>query len=304
MTKRYHQAILVSCEIPWSESEELLEDVFRTEVRTTLEHYNNLYIFGTAGEGYAVTVPQFTNIVRIFREETNLEEVYPMVGAIGMSTPQVVEKVGIAYDAGFRVFQIALPPWGMLNDNEYVTYFKDVCCNFPDAKFLHYNLIRGRRILVARDYRRLEAAVPNLVGTKSTGLSVAETHELASQTELQHFYGESNFAIGCAVGECSLLSSYGALFPTKTKEYFDYGVTGQLDKLLHMQVQYLSVGSTFFGPAGNGLSRIDGAYDKMIVRASGIDMPLRLLSPYEGFDEETFEACVKALRDKHSDWLG
>ena len=109
MAKRYHQAVLVSCEVPWSEKEELLEDLFRKEVRSTLSNFNNLYIFGTAGEGYAVTVSRFEEIVRIFREETDLDGVYPMVGVIAMSTPQVVERVGLAFDMGFRVFQIAMP---------------------------------------------------------------------------------------------------------------------------------------------------------------------------------------------------
>ena len=29
-----------------------MEDVFRAEVRATLRSFDNLYIFGTAGEGY------------------------------------------------------------------------------------------------------------------------------------------------------------------------------------------------------------------------------------------------------------
>ena len=48
---------------------------------------------------------------------------------------------------------------------------------------------------------------------------------------------------------------------------------------------------------------IDGAYDKMIVRGSGIDMPLRLLSPYQPFGMATFEACMQALRENYPDWL-
>ena len=42
----------------------------------------------------------------------------------------------------------------------------------------------------------------------------------------------------------------------------------------------------------------------MIVRASGIDMPLRLLSPYESFGEGTYEACVAGFRERYSDWIG
>ena len=40
---RYHQALLVSCEIPWTEQEEFMEDLLREEVRRTLGvGFNNL----------------------------------------------------------------------------------------------------------------------------------------------------------------------------------------------------------------------------------------------------------------------
>src|SRR6478609_6003076 len=125
---RYPQAILLSCEAPWDEREELLEDVFRREVQHTLEGgFNHLYIFGTAGEGYAVDTRRFQQMVRIFREETQGDNVYPMVGIIGLSTANIVERMGFAYDTGFRMFQVALPAWGALNDTELMTFFKDVC---------------------------------------------------------------------------------------------------------------------------------------------------------------------------------
>ena len=106
---RYPQAILVSCEIPWDEDSNLMEDVFRKEVRVTLqEGFNNLYIFGTAGEGYAIDTARFRQIVQIFYEETRGQDVHPMVGIIGLSTPNIVERAGIAHGIGFRTFQL---PW-------------------------------------------------------------------------------------------------------------------------------------------------------------------------------------------------
>ena len=305
MATRYPQALLVSCEIPWTESEELAEEVFRREVRSTLDQgFNHLYIFGTAGEGYAVTVDQFRQIVGIFREETDRPEVFPMVGVIGMSTGQVVERVGIAFDQGFRTFQIALPPWGEVDDDECLVYFRDVCGAFPEARFIHYNLPRGRRVLLGPHYRRIADAVPNLAGTKNCRTDIGDVVSIATQSpELQHFYGEMAFPIGCLYGECSLLSSYGALFPAKTREFFQYGVNRQWDKLFPMMAEYLEVAAAFDEPTA-GREAIDGAYDKMIVRASGIDMPLRLLSPYRGFDDETCDAILRNLRERFPDWLG
>ena len=110
---RYPQTVLVSCEIPWDERERLVEDVFRKEVRMVLElGFNHLYVFGTAGEGYAVDTARFRQIVRVFREETSGDGIHPQVGVIGLSTANVVERVAIAHDAGFRTFQISLPSWG------------------------------------------------------------------------------------------------------------------------------------------------------------------------------------------------
>ncbi len=67
MQTRYPRAILVSCEIPWDERENLIEDLFREEVRRFLEFgFRHVYIFGTAGEGYAVDTARFEQIAKIF----------------------------------------------------------------------------------------------------------------------------------------------------------------------------------------------------------------------------------------------
>ena len=134
---RYPQAVLVSCEIPWDENEHLIEDLLREEVRHTLKAgFNHLYIFGTAGEGHAVDTGRYRQIVQIFYEETRGPDIHPMVGAIGLSTANIVERVGFAHDIGFRTFQTVLPSWGALNDDELLTFFKDLCGTFPDSRFL------------------------------------------------------------------------------------------------------------------------------------------------------------------------
>ena len=75
-SKRYPQDILVSCEIPWSDNEILLDDIFRKEIQTSINNgFTNMYIFGTASEGYAVTNKQFKQIAEIFWEEKQVIKV-------------------------------------------------------------------------------------------------------------------------------------------------------------------------------------------------------------------------------------
>jgi dihydrodipicolinate synthase/N-acetylneuraminate lyase len=301
---RYHQAVLVSCEIPWDEKERLLEEIFREEIRHTLRNgFHDLYVFGTAGEGYAVDRARFEQIVTVFREETRGEGVRPQVGVIGLSTANVVERLAFAYDAGFRVFQISLPCWGVLTDSEALRFFEDVCGTFPDARFLHYNLMRAKRLLSAADYRRIIDRVPNLAATKNTGTTVSTTAELMTVVpEMQHFFGEAMFPTGCLYGECSLLSSFGPMIPRKTWEFFEHGRQGRVEQSFRMQKEYLAMVEAILAPM-RGKPVIDGAYDKMLVRLGGIDMPLRLLSPYEGFTEEVYEQCRRILHEKYPDWI-
>lgn len=301
---RYPQAILVSCEIPWDENERLMEDVFRREVRGAVEDFNHVYVFGTAGEGYAVDTQRFQRIVEVFYEETRGEDIHPMVGAIGLSTANVVERVAFAYKVGFRTFQIAMPCWGALNDTEVMTFFTDVCGTFPDAQFLHYNLPRTKRVLMGPDYRRLVDAVPNLVATKNTGGGLDRAASVMTHApELQHFFGEANFPHGCMYGECSLLASFAAMSPHKTKALFEAGRKGQLAELFKLQQEFHDMLVGVLGPV-LAEERIDGAYDKMLVRLGGFEeMPLRLLSPYQGFTEEQYQACKAALCERFPDWV-
>lgn len=293
------RSILVSCEIPWDERDCLLEDVFRNEVRWFLARgFRHVYIFGTAGEGYAVDTSRFRQIAQVFHEETRGEGVFAQVGVIGLSTLAIRERIDVAFELGFREFQISLPCWAALNDRELMRFFKDVCSAYPEARFLHYNLLRTKRLLTAADYRRIIDEVPNLVATKNTSPDVSHTAALMREVpELQHFFGEASFPTGCLYGECSLLSSFAPLFPTKTLELFEHAYAGRTEALFRSQKEYLSAVYEVIGPMLRE-PLIDGAYDKALVRLGGFPMPLRLLSPYEAVREDVFLECQRILRGR------
>ena len=53
--------------LPWNESYELDEAVFTRHLQETLDGgYQNAYILGTAGEGYALSEERFRHVVTVF----------------------------------------------------------------------------------------------------------------------------------------------------------------------------------------------------------------------------------------------
>lgn len=79
--------------MPWDKEFTFAEDIFRRQVRDLIRHFTrHVYIFGTAGEGYAVNEQQFDEICRVFREETDKPGVTAMVGAINLSLSAMIEK--------------------------------------------------------------------------------------------------------------------------------------------------------------------------------------------------------------------
>jgi dihydrodipicolinate synthase/N-acetylneuraminate lyase len=307
---RYPQTILVSCPVPWDARDELIEDLFREEVRRTLAlGFTDVYVFGTGGEGYAVDTRRYREVVRVFAEETlgasaQARGIRPMVGAIGLSTPILIERLRIAHDAGFRTFQVSLPSWGPLNDDELFRFFDDVCHTFTDSRFLHYNLGRTKRILSAADYRALISRFTNLVATKTTSGELPMAQALVEQAgELQHFMDVNNFPYGALYGECSLLASYAQLTPHRCRELFEAGRARDTLKLVDLLKGFHQLGLDLWSAPKAG-PHMDGAYDKMLCKLGLLpEFPLRLLSPYQGFSDDDYAACRRVMEDRYPDWL-
>ena len=215
---RHASTVMVSVVCPWDEAELLAEEVFRREIRHAVDAgFRRIYVFGTAGEGYAVDDARFRRVIEVFGDELGGTDATPMVGVIGMSTATVLERLSIAHDMGFRSFQISLPAWFELTDAEVVTYVSSVCAKFPDSEFMHYNTARARRLVDGALYREIVAAVPNLVATKTMTSDLGIVAGVVREApELMHFLTEQSIATGSLHGEVALLGTFGSLAPKRS----------------------------------------------------------------------------------------
>lgn len=284
-SKRYPSAVLAACTVPWDERNQFIEDLFREQVRLLRERLTrHLYIFGTAGEGYAVSDRQFDRIAQVFGEETSDADTHPMVGVISLSLMTVIERIERCLDMGLDTFQISLPSWGVLNDGEVDTFFAETCSRFPQARFLHYNLKRVGRMLTGSEYARLAADYPNLVAVKTGGNDRQQFLDLVQNaSDIQCFFTEPGYAMVRDEHECGLLISLASINFQQARRY--YAARGE--ELAKMSEQIQGIRQNMYAAVA-GAGHMDGVYDKLYTKIHLPQFPLRLLPPYAFCDDTVF----------------
>jgi dihydrodipicolinate synthetase family protein len=292
--KRYPADILATCVVPWKPDYSFDEDIFRRQVRLLQGNLTRrLYVFGTAGEGYAVSDRQFKQVVMAFCTEMAGAQDCPMVGVINLALSTIVERIEWCGTLGVREFQISLPCWGALTDQEVDTFFRETCGRFPEFRFLHYNLRRSNRVLTGDDYTRLSAAHPNLVAVKFGGDQSARVDMLIKAPELQYFFTEPGYASTRDEFECGLLASYACTDFRLARAFFN----ARGAELRKLGTQMDHIGQTLRDAVGQ-TAHMDGAYDKLIIKTHLLDFPLRLLPPYSSVEESS-----KAVEKWRQFWM-
>jgi len=290
-SKRYPSVLLSTCPIPWTEDFALDEALFRqTAARIAAKVSSHVYLFGTAGEGYAVTDQQFVQIVAVFKAALP-EAARPMIGIISLSLGTIVERIETARALGFHDFQISFPSWGPLTDIEVDRFFVATCGAFPDCRFLHYNLPRTKRLLVGSDYARLSERHTNLVAIKMGGDEATLLDIVESAPALQLFVVEFGYAALRDRHECGFIAAVTAGKPEFARAFFNARGAPLASMLHEIKAAY----RVLKAKVGETDAHIDGAYDKMQAKMLVPEFPLRLLPPYSFVPDDVFEAfCAEA----------
>lgn len=301
---RYPSTVMVSVVCPWDDAEQLDEAAFRHEIRHAVDAgFRHIYVFGTAGEGYAVDSARFRRVIEVFGDALAGTDATPMVGVIGLSTANVVERLAVAYALGFREFQVSLPSWSVPNDAEVVAYLTAVCGAFPDARFMHYNTARVGRIVNGALYRDLVQRIPNLVATKTMTADLGVVAGVVRDApELMHFLTETTIAHGALYGEVALLGTFGALAPRRSWALWEAARAGRHREAAEIGSWFERLNTEVFAPLMVD-RRIDGAYDKLIERLSpGQEaFPLRMLSPYRTIGDDEAATARRLLAERFPD---
>ena len=197
-------------------------------------------------------------------------------------------------------FQISLPSWGPLNDDELLRFFVDVCGTFPDS---HVPALQPAAHEAGPDRRRLRAdhrarsrtsSRPRTPAAASTGAEDLLRHA----PELMHFMGEGNFPHGAMFGSVGLLASLARARRRCAVASCSRPATRARRRAAVPPPARSSRGSrATSGRRARAGAHMDGAYDKMLVKLGMLpEFPLRLLSPYQSFEDEDYRAMKRRAR--------
>jgi dihydrodipicolinate synthase/N-acetylneuraminate lyase len=295
VTRRTDPTILATCVVPWDENYHFLEAEFRRHLQliagTITRH---VYLFGTAGEGYAVTDEQFRDIAEVFADESNRIGLRPMLGVISLSLGTIISRIELGRSLGVREFQLSFPRWGVVTERERDVFFHETCSRFDDCQFLHYNTARGGLVLTGADYGHLAQEYPNLVAVKYSSSDKDKVTELVSgAAPIQCFFTEYAYALAKERFECGLLLSLSGVRPSLAHALVS--ATGA--RLAEVMRVISEIDGLLARCIDREQAHMDGADEKMIARAHGADVPLRLLPPYSSADEAAFDRFSAGLTE-------
>jgi dihydrodipicolinate synthase/N-acetylneuraminate lyase len=285
--KRYRSVIMATCVVPWTAVFELDEERFRRGVKLQLDGLTkHLYLFGSAGEGYAVSDRQFARIAEVFWDEMQQGAGIAMLGIISLSLPTIVDRIELGRALGYREFQLSLPSWGALGDAELASFFRETCDRFPDCRFLHYNHPSGKRVLTGVEYARLAAAHPNFVAVKAGAQQpLAQLQALLEAApQLQFFLGGSSYATARDTLECGWLISIGSTNHAAARRLF----AARGKDLVELAQGLGPIYAALMEATGDG-AHMAGVYDKLLFKLHDPDFPLRLLPPYASATDAMFQ---------------
>lgn len=306
MEKRFPQVLLCAACIPWTEDFQLDVPLFRKGVRLLCQQgAGSIYLFGTAGEGYAVSREQYLQIVTEFMDEmANFPDVIPMVGVIELSMTEAMERIRMAGQLGVRYFQISFPSWGGVSDEEALRFFKTVCGTFPDYSFMHYNnALRSRKRLPPGAYRKLAEEIPNLVAVKFIAPSFDEIQTFAAlDLPIRVFFLEYAYGYGSMTyNQFGYLASITNCSYPVMRSYYEAGRAQDWETIAKIHRDFPLVYAALFGNCPG--EKIDSAYDKLFLQFAIPEFPARILPPYEGFTQPQVENFKADLQKKLPHWF-
>jgi 4-hydroxy-tetrahydrodipicolinate synthase len=183
---------------------------------------NGVYSNGTAGEFHTQSEDEFDHVSALLAERCEASRLPFQIGVSHMSAQVSRERLRRAKALRPAAFQVILPDWFPLNDDEAVAFLETMASEADPIGLVLYNPPHAKRVLTPEQMAMLADRVPALIGVK-----VAAGDALWFARLGQALQRISVFTPGHQLGTHLPLGSRGAysnvacLSPTKAQVWYE-----------------------------------------------------------------------------------
>lgn len=286
--------------LPWTKTDKLDERRFRREIRSYAgTGVSGVYTGGTTGEFYAQDDATYERVSAIACEEAHAIGLPVQIGASALSTRTVIGRMKAV--KGFKpdAFQIALPFWLELKDEEVRRFVHEIAAAAGSTPIVLYVTGRSKRRIDPKFMGKLAREVPTFIGTKDTGLDVPGLKSmLKAVSDLAIFGGEDFYTKLPAGGKGGYCSVTGFNAP-KIVELYRLCAAGRLDEAKPLAEAVHRFLYEALVPMVKKPGLWDSAIDRIQRVAGGGDVGLRCQSPYLSGTEADVKRVIAWCR-KHT----
>ncbi len=195
--------------VAWTEDDQFDEPTYRADVaRCCQTDIPGVYTGGTTGEFYALDFDEFQAVTCATVDECHAGNKPVMIGCTATSTSGAARRAAFAAEVGADAFQLAMPYWIKMEDDQVVPFFLEVSKAAGGLPLSIYETTRSKKCLTLDQHRAIKDAVPVYLMVKANAETIGVSHEgcQALSSFVNVFVSESLWPelgpVG-AIGSCS-----------------------------------------------------------------------------------------------------
>lgn len=257
---------------------------------------DGVYSNGTAGEFFAQTEEEFDRIQEMVASKFEAAEIPFQIGASHPAPHISLSRIRRAAALQPGAIQVILPDWFPVVEEEAISALTEFATAAGDIPLVLYNPPHAKRVLSPSSWKRIRAAVPNIVGVKVAGGSDPEWYGaiLDALDGAALFVAGHFLATGIRLGAHGSYSNVACLHPKGAQRWYEcmlrdldraLGIEGRIQGFLQEHIHPLIHEERYANPA----------IDKLLAAIGGwTNVGTRMRWPYRWVPEER----VAALRDE------
>jgi len=253
-----------------------------------------IYSNGTAGEFYSQTEEEFDRIHTLLAERCEKAGMPFQIGANHTSAQTALARVKRTAHLKPGAFQIILPDWYPLNDDEAITFLARTAEAAGEISLVLYNPPHAKRVIGPELYGKLCKAIPQLIGIKVAPPSKEWFDNVHQQApNLAIFVPGHNLATGFKWGAAGSYSNVACLHPAGASRWNNQ-MKSDISEALALETRILHFLKQHIIPA----NYCNAAKDKwMAAIGNWTDLGTRLRWPYQFVPESEAKRLQPLARE-------